>query len=295
MHTKICLSNFVPLLALPAVFLTPEFGKIFFPYTSWILGAMLFFAFLGLNLNDLLKAARKPKEILYVSLVVLVLTPLIIYPIMQRFFPEYALGAFLFMLLPSAVSSPAVASLYGGNVAKSMMNVVASSLLSPLTIPLMLVLFVGTGIAIPAMIIFQQLVLIVLLPFVLGLLANRYAENLILRVKKYYRPINLFLIFLLFFGALSPYAIEMKTRLLDAYLWLAVLVTYIVLYFFAELFMLHENRSGNRIAIKSNLLFLNVGLGVVLAQNYFGPSEMLFIIFCEIVWVVLVGFFKYLK
>ena len=57
----------------------------------------------------------------------------------------------------------------------------------------------------------------------------------------------------------------------------------------------HVKVKQDKVSIQSNIMFLNVGLAIVIAQNYFGPSEILFIIFCQISWVILVGLFKYLK
>ncbi|MFH0820329.1 MAG: bile acid:sodium symporter [Candidatus Peregrinibacteria bacterium] len=295
MHTRIGLGNYFPLLAIPFVIAMPEISLWFAPYTRWLLGALMFFSFLGLGLTDLVRELRNSREAFYVSLVILVLTPLVIYPVMQRFFPEYLAGAFLFMLLPSAVSSPAVAALYGGKVAKATLNTVVSNLLCPFTITLFLALFMRANIHVDLMKIFFPLLVIIAVPFALGLLAHRVIPKWVDRTKHYYRPINLFLLFLFFVAALSPYGAKIVEHVLDGRLWTAVLVTYAVLFCFAKLSVLHQKDRAERVAIESNLLFLNVGLGVLLAQSFFGTEEILFIVFCEIVWLALVPLLKYFR
>ena len=295
MNNHVGLGNFFPLLAIPLALLIPSIGSVLAPHTALLLAALLFFSFLGLDPKRLLEILRHPGETLTMSLTILVLTPLVVFPIMQRFFPEYFLGAVLFMLLPSAISAPAITAIYGGNVARSAVNTLASSLLSPISISLFLSIFLFARVTVSPWKILGQLALIIFLPFILGLIVDRTKPHLVAKIQPYYRKINLALLFLIFFAALSPYSVDMKVNLLNGRLWLAVLTAHAVLYLFARLVVLHEKNLADKIALQSNLFFLNVGLGVVIAQNYFGPTEMLFIVFCEIVWIALIGLFKYLR
>lgn len=295
MHLKTNLKNFIPLLAIPAAIFFPQVGSVLSPFTTWILGILLFFAFLGLEPKKLLKEFRHPLEAFYMGMVVLVITPLVILPIMSHFFPEYQLGALLFMLMPSAVSSPAVAGIYGGSVALASANAVFANLLSPFTIPILIGFFAGSTVKVSLFKILYQLIILMAIPFVLSLAAHHAVEDKIQKAKKHFGFIALSLLFLLFFAALSPYKTELTSNLLNGNLWLAVLVAHLILFFFAKLMIAHVKVKKDRISIQSNIMFLNVGLAIVLAQNYFGPSEILFIIFCQISWVILVGLFKYLK
>jgi predicted Na+-dependent transporter len=140
-----------------------------------------------------------------------------------------------------------------------------------------------------------QLLMIVVIPFVLSLMTSQFVPAFVQKTKPYYRPINLLLLFLLFFAILSPYSQELTDNLLNGHLWLAVFIVHLVLYFFSKLTVLNATNKSEKISVESNMMFLNIGLAVVIVQNYFGPTEMLFIIFCEIFWVVMVGLFKYLK
>jgi len=295
MKTKSTLLNFIPILSIPAAIFIPQVGKLFSHYTMWILAALLFFSFLGLNASELIKEAKKPMKPFFVSMVILIISPLVIYPVMERFFPIYLLGAIIFMLLPSAVSSPAVASIYGGNIAFATVIAVFSNLLSPFTIPLFLAIFMMTSVDVSTVSMLLQLLVIVVIPFILGLLTNRYAPSFVDKTKHHYKLINLLILFLLFYAALSPYVTELMANLTNWHLWLAVLIVHLTLYFFSKLAVLHESNIAEKISIESNMMFLNVGLGVVIAQTYFGPNEILFIIFCDIVWAFLIGLFKYLK
>jgi predicted Na+-dependent transporter len=295
MHTKINFSNFIPLLAIPVVIALPNVGLLLSPHTVWILGALLFVSFISAEMSQLWQSLKKPTRPLFFALTVLVLTPLVMLPLMQQFLPEYFVGAMIFMLLPSALSSPAVAGIYGGNVSLATVNTILSNMLSPFTITLFFAFFLGSEVTVDLASILTTLCLIIFIPFALGLLANRFAQPVIKKTKRYFRFASLLLIFFFFFGALAPYVNEMTANFSNTNLWLAVATAYLVLFLFAKLSVLYCTNRPERVAVESNLMFLNVGLGVVIAQNYFGPVEMLFIIFCEIVWVSMVTLFNYLK
>jgi len=295
MNIKTNLKNFIPLLAIPAAMLVPQIGGILSPFTSWILGGLLFFAFLGLEPKKVFKELRKPMQAFYMSMVVLVITPMVILPVMHYFFPNYQLGALLFMLMPSAISAPAIAGIYGGSVALASVNTVLSNLLSPFTIPILIGFFAGGAVKVSLFKILSQLLILMVTPFLLSLVAHHFAEDTIKKAKSHFGLIALGLLFLLFFAALSPYKAELISNLLNGSLWLAVLIAHLILFFFAKLMVAHVKVKQDRVSIQSNIMFLNVGLAIVIAQSYFGPQEILFIIFCQISWVILVGLFKYLK
>lgn len=76
MKKSLHLINFIPLLSIPAAIFLSPLGRVFSPFTMWILGALLFFSFLGLKFDQLLKASRKPMQPFFISLVILIVTPL---------------------------------------------------------------------------------------------------------------------------------------------------------------------------------------------------------------------------
>ncbi len=295
MKLRTTLMNFIPLLAIPVTLAIPKVGAVFFPYTSWILGLLLFSSFLALEWEDLVAVFHSPKRPFYAALVILVVAPLLAYPIMSRFFPEYLLGAVIFMLLPAAVASPAVAGIYGGNIAVATVNAVSTNLLSPFTIPLFLQVFMGQNVKIAILPMFLKLLLMVSIPFAASILLNKFFPTFIGKTKKHYRLISLSLLFFLFFAAVSPYVAELKANLFNFHLMLVVFVAYFVLYFLSRLVLLSTRDGAERIAITANIILPNVGMGVVIVQQYFGSTEMLFMIAAQIIFAILVGFFKYFR
>lgn len=295
MKTKTHLSHFLPLLALPAALFIPEVGLIFSPYVSWILGTLLFFSFLGLDPSKLIRSLRRPLEPFYMSVVILAVTPLVAIPIMGHFFPDYQLGALLFLSAPSAISAPAIAGIYGGSIAFSAINTILSSLLSPFSTPAILTLFADTAIKVDFIKMTIQLVTLIFIPFILSLTFSHYAEKTTEKIKTYHKIIPLGLLFLLFLAILSPHRADLLAYAFNKELWLAVLLAHVILLFFAKLMTVNVEAKKRQVSIQSNLLFLNVGVSLILAKTYFGTPEILFVVFCQIFWVVMVSLFRYIK
>ncbi len=295
MKIKSQLTNLIPLLAIPAAIFLPQIGGVFSPFTAWLLGGLLFLAFLGLDPKKLIKELKSPMNQFFMAMVILVVTPLVIMPIMDHFFPAFLLGALLFMLMPSAVSAPAIVRIYGGNVALATANTVFSNLISPFSIPILIAFFAAKQVEVSLFTILWQLLILIGLPFLLSLMVRHFADKTIEKTKQSYGLISLLILFLLFFGALSPFSKELVANFSNQNLWLAVIVVHIILFFFAKLMIVYVKAKKDKISIQANLVFLNVGLAIVLAQNFFGSAEVIFIIYCQIFWLLMLSLFKYFK
>ena len=288
-------TNFIPLLAIPAAWLFPAVGKMFSPHTVWILAALLLSSFLGVRVKELVEVIRHPMRSLWTVFMILFAGPILILPIAQFLFPEYKVGALLFMMLPAAVSSPAVAAIYGGNVALATVDAVLSNLLSTLSIPLLFGLFVKGSVEVAAGSILRQMLLVIVIPFLVGTAINHFFPKLSKSIHRHSRMLNLILLFFLFFAAFAPYVKEMIMSLGNLHLIMALLMTHAILHLLAKVAGWHAKREDEKVGILCNMVLPNVGLGVVLAQHYLGAPEMIFILLSEVVWVIAVGLIHYLK
>ena len=288
-------TNFIPLLAVPAAFFFSGVGFLLSPYTSWILATMLFVSFMGLRLKKLMPGIRHPSKALIAVLMILVVSPLVAYPFARFLFPDFFLGVMLFMMLPAAVSSPAVADIYGGDVALATEDAVLSNLLSIITIPVFFGFFAHETVQVESLPILKQMFWVILIPFVLGVLGNAVAPKVATQIHRHSRMLNLALLFLLFFAAFSPHVKNMIASLRNPHLLLALVVTHALLHLLAKIDTWRSKNEAVKISILCNMVLPNVGLGVVLAQHYLDSSALMFILLSEVVWVVIVGLIHYLK
>jgi len=288
-------TNFIPLLAIPAALAFSGVGFQLSPYTSWILAGMLFFSFLGLRAKDLLPAIQRPSKVLIAVTMILIVSPIVVYPFAKLLFPDFFLGAMLFMMLPAAVSSPAVAAIYGGNVGLATVDAVVSNLLSIITIPLFFGWIAHESVQMDSLPILRQMLWVILLPFALGMLGNHWLPKAAKAIHRHNRMINLFLLFFLFFAAFSPHIHNMIDSFRNFHLILALVVTHTLLHLLAKVDTWRSKNEADKVGILCNMVLPNVGLGVVLAQHYLDSPALMFILLSEVVWVVVVGFIHYLK
>jgi bile acid:Na+ symporter, BASS family len=288
-------TNFIPLLAIPAAWLLPSVGRMLSPYTTWILAGLLLSSFLGVKVKEMLSVIEHPMRSVWTVFMILFAGPILILPIANWLFPEYRVAALLFMMLPAAVSSPAVAAIYGGNVAIATVDAVLSNLLSTLSIPLLFGLFVEGSMQVEGSSILRQMVFVIVIPFLIGTALNHFAPRATKVVHRHSRMLNLILLFFLFYAAFAPYVKEMVLSLTNLHLLMALAMTHLILHLLARLASWHSKHEDQRIGILCNMVLPNVGLGVVLAQHYLGFPEMIFILLSEVVWVIVVGLIHYLK
>jgi predicted Na+-dependent transporter len=288
-------TNFIPLLAIPAAWLLPSVGKLLTPHTTWILAGLLLSSFLGVKAKEMLSVVRHPMRSVWTVFMILFAGPILILPIADWLFPEYKVGALLFMMLPAAVSSPAVAAIYGGNVAIATVDAVASNLLSTLSIPLLFGVFVKGSVEVAAGSILMQMALVVVIPFGVGAALNYFFSKQVKKIHRHSRMLNLILLFFLFYAAFAPYVHEMIGSLRNLHLIMALVMTHAILHLLAKVAAWHSKKEDEKVGILCNMVLPNVGLGIVLAQHYLGMPEMIFILLSEVVWVLVVGFIHYLK
>lgn len=273
----------------------PSVGKLLSPYTTWILAALLLSSFLGIKIKELAQVIRHPMRSVWTVFMILFAGPILILPIAHFLFPEYKVAALLFMMLPAAVSSPAVAAIYGGNVAVATVDAVLSNLLSTLSIPLLFSVFVEESVEVSSSSILWQMLWVIVVPFIAGALANHFLPRMSKAVHRHSRMLNLTLLFFLFYAAFAPYVKPMVMSLTNWHLIAALLMTHAILHLLAKVAAWHSKHEDEKIGILCNMVLPNVGLGVVLAQHYLGFPEMIFILLSEVVWVIAVGLIHYLK
>lgn len=95
-----------------------------------------------------------------------ILLPICIYYLISQISPTFAIALFLLTLLPAATSSPAMTSIFKGNVSLSFVLLILSSLLAPFVISLLVHFIIGKSIEIRTMNLFITLVLSILVPII---------------------------------------------------------------------------------------------------------------------------------
>ncbi|TWT27078.1 bile acid:sodium symporter family protein [Planomicrobium sp. CPCC 101110] len=173
------ISEKLPLLIL-LVAVSTYFSPVYWQVSSWVpsmlLGVVIFFAGLSMNLEAFKEIRKKTKELMLLMGLKWTLTVAVSIALAYGFFssqPEIAAGMILAGTVPSATAATVYTFLAGGNASL----VVAASLLdiaiSPIVTPLAMLGVAGEQVEISFFDLLQSFLLIVVMPMGIGLLAQR--------------------------------------------------------------------------------------------------------------------------
>ena len=175
-----------PLLVLAAGvvgYLTPSTFTPLAPSVPYLLGVIMFCMGLTLTPPDLASVAKRPWAVVLGIVAHYVIMPGAGWVIAHglNLEPELAVGVILVGCAPSGTASNVMAFLAKGDVALSVAVASVSTLIAPIVTPLLVLLLAGSYLPIDAGGMVLDIVKTVLLPVILGVLARRFAKNLVAR------------------------------------------------------------------------------------------------------------------
>lgn len=232
-------------------------------------------------------------NILLFYLVRYVLLPIILLVIAKEFFPAYAAGIFLLALLPTAVSSPAFANMFGGRVPPAFAIVILSTILAPFLIPLQCEWILSDADIAPSPLpLFRTLAFCVFLPMVFYFAT--YKHKILSACM--YNNVKLISIILVFF-VIALVIAKQRDFILGhtAELILPTSLT-IICYavFLAVGWWFASGQARNtRISFATCSGFNNVALGVSVALLHFPQNVILFVAVSEMAWAMLPIMFRW--
>jgi len=222
------------------------------------------------------------------------LLPIALLLIVQQISPSYAAGVFLLALLPTAVSSPAFAHMFGGRAAPAFAIVILSTILAPFLIPLQTSFWLADPSITPSPLpLFRTLAFCVFTPMVAYFLTYK---NLRLNALMYS---NVKLISIILVAFVIALVIAKQRDFILAHtadLPLPVILTlgcYLVFLACGWWFARNQPREV-QISITACSGFNNVALGVSVALLHFPQSVILFVAVSEMAWAMMPTMFKVL-
>lgn len=169
-------SIFVILVAVIAFFVPGAFSWVQGDRQSLILGVIMFSMGLTLTKEDFKILAQRPLDIFIGAAAQFLIMPFLAYglSILLRLPNEIAIGLILVGSCPGGVSSNIMSYLCHGDVPFSVGMTTASTLLSPIMTPMLVLLLAGARIEVQAGAMFLSIVKSVLGPVLIGFLLNEF-------------------------------------------------------------------------------------------------------------------------
>lgn len=263
-------------LAIAAGFLLPGDYQGWAWSIPWQLGGILFcsclkvrFAELGPHLRDV----GLPGRVAWLSALKLLIFPFVIWALTRPLMPDWAPGLALVMMMPAGLTSLAFTDLHQGNRIAALVILVANSLLSPLTVPLLLMVMAPVAIDGAWGVMAERAVYILFLlavPFCVAQIVRRCAVDFIDRHPTWWTRGAMVFSILLSFTATAAMRRQWEH-------WSGLeLLTPLVLTGFATALTgmgcwLASRRlaQGDAIAFTCGALFVNNGLAVAFAARFF--------------------------
>jgi BASS family bile acid:Na+ symporter len=217
MNTSALLFLVVMISMAIGVFL-PQFSKVFAPYLLIWLGALLFLNLIQLEASDLVSAFARPKNIVWLSLIKLVVLPLALYASTLLIYPSLALSVLLLSGISTGLGAPFVANFIGSNFTLIVGLIIVTSLAVPFVLPPIVHLLVGSHFSIPLTKMIVLLAAALFTPFLAGWVTKRFSTRAAEYVSKnslYFSIVLIMLINMAVFSKISIYFFESPLFVLE--------------------------------------------------------------------------------
>lgn len=268
----------VPFCLAGGIFLPGVFSRLN-PVVPALFALMTFQGSLTSGFDDLLACLRRPLPLIVALLVTSVAMPAVACALGQAIFrdPQTTCGLVLEYSVPIGVVSIMWVGLFEGDVTLGLATLMASTLLSPLSIPLTLSVLVGATVSMDPLAMMQEMLLMIALPAVAGMAVNQLSrgwggEVLSPALSPACRVI-LVLIIAANSTGISDYMLHLSPRLLGIMLFVGCFASagFVVGLLLGKLMGLGRPQA---VTLTFDCGLRNISAGAVIAERFFGPAVM---------------------
>ena len=252
-------------------FLLPPIGILMSTFVQFFFMIIMFFSTLNISVRKVMAEIKHPSKILMVLFLIHLASPLMLLPFRGFFSEEIFLGLILASVVPSGISVVFLTKLFGGDPSRSLVITTISSLLSPITVPVLVMLFAHTSLAISPFSMSLTIIKLVIIPFGLARLVARTSYKT--KLDSYTTQVMLITLFLIIIGIISPLTRYVLSTL-PLFMVLAGLVAILNTILFLAGFKIgssHEAKASYAITAT----FKNFTLSTVLALSLFNAEVAL--------------------
>ncbi len=243
-----------------------------------IFAYITFVTSLGTGLKKFLSVLKKPTIPLWILILAHLVVPAAAWIYGSLFYAGDSmmrLGLLIIASIPLAVTSVLWTSIVGGNIAVAIMVVTIDTLIAPVLLPVLFIIFVGTDIQIDYMSMVLQLFLMVTIPSVAGMLITDAAKGKLDNFAKGVGGLTsrLALFFVVFFNsAVVAPEIIWSASLVKTFLVVFLLVVSGYAIGYLGSFALKERNKEIIMTTIFSVGMRNISFGLVLAIAYFPSS-----------------------
>lgn len=256
--------------------LFPSTGELFSPYLLVILGLLLFLNLIQLDFQDLISTFQRPKFLLILSIVKVIILPVTMYFVTNQIFPKYALSVLLLSGISTGLGAPFVTNYVGGRLSIIVGMVIITSLMVPFILPPLVYVLYNTEFSIPLFDMILLLVISLLVPLLGSGIIKKYLPKLATTINNSSLPLSIILMDLINFTIFSKFSsyfylelpFVINTTILAFVLFAGFAITgYLILYLINE-----DSSRKDKISGLIAISYVNNILVTVFAQQFFGSE-----------------------
>lgn len=266
-----------------------QFSKLSF-MLPYIVGFVLFLNFLKIDFNSFFGHVKKPFLIIYISLLVLVISPLLVYFAFYFLKTDFLIAFVLLAAMPAGMSVPVYSSIMKGDFELSVAVLLVTSLICPITIPLIISLLFGLQANVSFFQIFSSLSIVILIPFILSLIFRKTLPKTIEKTKEHFTSICILLISFIIVIAVS------RVNFIQAISNRSVILPFILLFVLAALlhalgFFLVRSKP---ITASLSVAYMNSTLAILVAASFFSSETLLLVTLYQLPTNIVLTIFSFL-
>lgn len=255
-------------------------GRLMLPF----LVGILYFTCLKMDLGEVLLHARRPLRHAYLAAMLLVVVPVLAYSAVGRWVSGWELGILLFLAMPAGMASAALVDLCGGSAELALVTTTVTSLLCPLTVPLVVYFITGQRLQIalwdwsqPLSVVrmFAMLAAVIAAPFGAAYLTRRLAPGLVERGRSAFTAMAILSLTALAFCIMAKNSDFVLAHAGEVGMLLVVVTGITFLLYFCGWWLLPGAPPEERLAVSVCAAYVNNGLAIVFAYQFFSAQAAL--------------------
>jgi BASS family bile acid:Na+ symporter len=264
------------------------------PTIRYGLMAVIYIGFLKVDLSRLRDELRSWGYHLYLLVLLQLLIPAAMYFALRALTSplenseSWSLGMLISLAVPAGAVTPSLCLMFKARFERALLVLVTTSMSVPITLPLLLRLASGEDAALPLKPIAIFLTTIVVLPAVGAAVTRRFAPPVVRAIEPRVPLLSVIILSSVVIGAvagLRKYLVESPALLVEMILisTASFAVAYAIGWFAAG-----RPAWQDRMTVAVAATWTNVGLGIVIANEFFaGSLVLLFVVGAEIAWNVM--------
>jgi BASS family bile acid:Na+ symporter len=254
------------------------------------LAAIFFLSALKIDMKKVLQALADKWMLAVVIFFMLFALPFVVFHVTNYLYPTIAISLLLLSAMPSGMTAPLLSELAGGKQSLALVLTVVTSLLAPITVPLVVQFTAGTVVAVDSWGMFIRLVQVIFIPFLIAQVLKYYFQPAINAVAPAFKSVSTVLlgILILFVIAKQPHEIVALFQGGESVVYLSILFLFFAVLHILGYITVFWRHKRDRVTIAVCLTYMNFTLAITLASEFFKePNIVVPTILSVLPWAIM--------